>query len=273
MAVVGFVAHPQRAAALSLAERTIGWLHGIGHEARRVDGRAGDPSGVDLLVSLGGDGTMLHTVGLACPQGIPVLGVNFGHLGYLTVVEPDGLEPALRRWLDGDYQVESRMTIQVVVGEEGGAAPLLVRTALNDVVLQRSTGGHVVRVAMAVNDKPFVSYVADSVIVATPTGSTAYNLSARGPIVSPRARVQIVTPVAPHSLFDRSLVLDPTERLRLSPAPDTTAELVVDGGTCTTVKPGHAVSCIASSRDARLVTFSDRDFQDILKRKFHLGRD
>lgn len=273
MAAVGFVAHPQRPAARSLAEDAMRRLRGLGHEARQVDPATDDADGLDLLVSLGGDGTMLRTFGAACPRDIPVLGVNFGHLGYLTVVEPDGLEPALQRWLAGDYKVEARMTLDVVISEDDGAAPIALRCALNDVILQRCPGSHVVRVAMAVNDKPFVSYVADSVIVATPTGSTAYNLSARGPIVSPNARVQIVTPVAPHSLFDRSLVLDPTEVVRLRPAPDTTAELVVDGGSCSMVKPGQYVSCAGGEHDALFVTFADRDFQDILKRKFHLGRD
>jgi NAD+ kinase len=283
MAVIGLVAHSGRPGAVALAARTAQWLESLGHEARPLDAgnslRPGQPDsgeddvdGVDLIVSLGGDGTMLRTVGVACPLGIPVLGVNFGHLGYLTVVEPDGLFHALTRFLAGDYQVEARMTLDIVVNEEGGAVPVLASTALNDVILQRCGSGHVVRVSVAVNGRPFVSYVADSVIVATPTGSTAYNLSARGPIVSPRARVQIVTPVAPHSLFDRSLVLDPTERISLRPMTDTTAELIIDGGPFCTLKPGQTVECTIGHRDALLVTFEDRDFQDILKRKFHLAR-
>jgi NAD+ kinase len=122
-----------------------------------------------------------------------------------------------------------------------------------------------------VNSVPFLTFASDSLILATATGSTAYNLSARGPIVSPRARVQIVTPVAPHSLFDRSLVLDPTERLSIAPASDTTADLVIDGATSAMVKSGQTVECAIGVRDALLVTFEDRDFQDILKRKFHLA--
>jgi NAD+ kinase len=282
VAVIGLVAHSGRPDAVALAAETADWLRALGHEARSLDAGDGldvldaddvDVDGVDLIVSLGGDGTMLRTVGMACPRGIPVLGVNFGRLGYLTVVEPEGLHLALTRFLAGDYQVEARMTLDTVVHEEGGASPVLARTALNDVILQRCGSGHIVRVAVAVNGRPFVSYAADSVIVATPTGSTAYNLSARGPIVSPRARVQIVTPVAPHSLFDRSLVLDPTERISLGPAPDTIAELIIDGGPFCTLKPGQSVECAIGERDALLVVFGDRDFQDILKRKFHLARD
>jgi NAD+ kinase len=271
MSAIGIVSHPQRADAIALATRKAEWLRSLGHEARFLDGPDPDLSGLELVVSLGGDGTMLRAVGLACPRSIPVLGVNFGHLGYLTVVEPDGIEEALTRFLSGDYQVESRMTLDIAVRDEGSVETLLRRTALNDVIIQRGGRGHVVRVEVAVNERPFVSYVADSVIVATPTGSTAYNLSARGPIVSPRARVQIVTPVAPHSLFDRSLVLDPTERLSIGPVSDTTADLVIDGATSFTVKSGQTVECAIGFRDALLVTFEDRDFQDILKRKFHLA--
>jgi NAD+ kinase len=279
MAAIGLVANIHRPAAVLLADRTAEWLRALGHEARPLDldldpdTKAALAAGLDVMVAFGGDGTMLRTVGVACPLGIPVLGVNFGRLGYLSFVEPDGLERALARFLAGDYEVEPRMTIDVVVREVGMGEPLLARSALNDVVLQRHRGGHVVRVAIEVNGRPFVSYAADSVIVATPTGSTAYNLSARGPIVSPRARVQIVTPVAPHSLFDRSLVLDATERISLGPEPETTAELVVDGAAGVTLKPGQSVDCVVGGRDALLVTFGERDFRHILKRKFHLAGD
>ena len=180
----------------------------------------GEPTGpLDLAVSLGGDGTMLRTVDLVSPAGVPVLGVNLGHLGYLTAVEPDGLRDALRRFLAGDYQVEARMTLDVSVTDDGGAGRhrRAARSALNDLVLQRPAGGHTVRTEVSVNGEPFLTFAADSLIVATPTGSTAYNLSARGPIVSPRARVQILTPVAPHMLFDRSLVLDAEDVIAISP--------------------------------------------------------
>ena len=163
---------------------------------------------------------MLRTVDLVSPAGVPVLGVNLGHLGYLTVVEPDGLRGRLcGASLAGDYQVEARMTLDVSLADDGGQglAPSSHRSALNDLVLQRRAGGHTVQAEVSVNDEPFLTFAADSLIVATPTGSTAYNLSARGPIVSPRARVQILTPVAPHMLFDRSLVLDADDVIAISP--------------------------------------------------------
>lgn len=283
MSTVGFVVHPFRPAADDLAEEAIGLLARLGHRAYRIEAEP-DPAlltDLDLVVSLGGDGTMLRAVGLVSPLGVPVLGVNLGHLGYLTVVEPDGLKRALQRFLDGEYRVEERMTLDVrLIGADtagyGGGPPdegeeLSRTTALNDVVLQRPAGAHAIRAHVVVNGKPFVTYAADSVIVATPTGSTAYNLSARGPIVSPTARVQVVTPVAPHSLFDRSLVLDADERVSVGPIEDQTADLVVDGRYAGGVKPGEVVRCCAGEHDARFVTFGERDFQDLLKRKFHLG--
>jgi NAD+ kinase len=277
MADIGFVTHVERAAATDLAAHATAWLRPLGHRARLVDADTARDviAGLDLAVSLGGDGTMLRTVNLVCAAKVPVLGVNLGHLGYLTAVEPDGLDDALRRFIAGEYRVDERMTIDVAVVDGAavagdGMVPVLRRTALNDVLLQRPGGGHTIRVALEVNGAHFLSFAADSVIIATPTGSTAYNLSARGPIVSPRARVQVVTPVAPHSLFDRSLILDASEEIAIRPVDDRAADLVVDGVGLGVVKPGQVIRCTAGALDARLVTFGDRDFQDILKQKFNL---
>ncbi|MCU4184743.1 NAD(+)/NADH kinase [Acidiferrimicrobium sp. IK] len=271
MAVIGFGVHTGRPAAVAAAEVAREWLRARGHEVRTVDDPDGgcDPSQLDLAVSLGGDGTMLRTVDAVSAADVPVLGVNLGHLGYLTTVEPDGLTAALERFLAGDYRVEPRMTLDVDVSG-GEAPPSPPRRALNDVVLQRDAQGHTVRAEMSLNGVPFLRYAADSLIVCTPTGSTAYNLSARGPIVSPRARVFIVTPVAPHGLFDRSLVLDAGEEVELRPVGDARAELVVDGWGPIPVVPGQTVTCRQGRRDALLVTFEDRDFHRILKRKFDL---
>jgi NAD+ kinase len=275
VAAIGFVTHPQRPDAGDLAVHAEGWLQRLGHRTvvLDTDTPADVLGGLDLAVSLGGDGTMLRTVAMVCPLGVPILGVNLGRLGYLTTIEPEGLDEALRRFIAGDYQVEPRMTIDITLADLNDAAPLLERSALNDVLLQRPGGGHTVRVAVDVNGRPFLSFAADSVMIATPTGSTAYNLSARGPIVSPKARVQIVTPVAPHSLFDRSLILDASEEVALRPIDDRPADLVVDGWCFGTVKPGHVVRCREGRDNALLVTFGVRDFQDILKRKFNLAAD
>ncbi|MGI8491938.1 MAG: NAD(+)/NADH kinase [Acidimicrobiales bacterium] len=290
MAVIGFVAHPQRHSALDVVASTTAWLEGLGHEVRLLDPTdTGDPSvpgatkgiaspldpaqldGLDLAVSVGGDGTMLRTVDLVSPNKVPILGVNFGHLGYLAAVEPEGLREALGRFLDGDYQVEARMMLDIKVRTDGDRTELTSCSVLNDIVLQRAGQGHTVRAELAVNGVSFLRYVADSLIVATPTGSTAYNLSARGPIVSPRSRVQIVTPVAPHLLFDRSLVLACDESVALSPLDGLAANIVADGQPLGTLEPGQTLHCGQSTNDALLITFGDRDFHHILKRKFHLA--
>ncbi len=279
MAVIGFVPHLYRPQAAELARRWASWLEEAGHEARIVgddpgrwpclDGELAD--GLDLAVSLGGDGTMLRTVDLLAPAEVPVLGVNVGHLGYLTVVGPEELEGALTRFLAGHYRLESRMTLEVTISAATGEAGPRVINALNDAVLQRVTGGHTVRFALSVAGEAFLTYAADSMIVATPTGSTAYNLSARGPIVSPRARVLLLTPVAAHMLFDRSLILDAGEDVALEVLEAGRAELVVDGRSAGILSSGDVVRCRAGDHDARLVSFGRRDFHHLLKQKFGLS--
>jgi NAD+ kinase len=281
MAVIGFVTHESREEAKWLAEDTALWLEEGGHEVRLltspgVISRWGcSPSqlanGIDLAVSLGGDGTMLRTVDLVCGTGVPVLGVNVGHLGYLTEVDPDGLRDGLKRFFAGDYRIEERMTLLVeVIGASADAGSAVFR-ALNDAVLQRTSFGHTIRLSVSLGGEPFLTYAADSMIVASPTGSTAYNLSARGPIVSPRARLIVVTPVAAHMLFDRALVLGATEVVGMELIEGRQAELVVDGQSRGVLSSGDVVRCRAGDYDARLVTFGERDFHHILKQKFGLS--
>jgi NAD+ kinase len=195
---------------------------------------------------------------------VPVLGVNVGQLGYLTEVEPSDMHDALERFFGGRYHVEPRMTLEIEVD----GTP---RMALNEAVLEKTASGHTVRLAMSINDGPFLTTQADGLIVSTPTGSTAYNFSARGPIVSPRLRGLVVTPVSPHTLFDRSLVLDEDEWVRLEVLEGRPAALVVDGRGLGTLQPGATVVCRAGRHDARFVTFAGRDFHQILKAKFSLA--
>jgi NAD+ kinase len=279
VATIGFVPHPQRPEAIDLAISTAAWLEANGHQVRvladtseRWDCTREELSGgLDLAVSLGGDGTMLRTVDLVLGTGVPVLGVDVGHLGYLTEVGPEDLRPALSRFLAGDYRIEERMTLEVdVIRASGSPAPQVIN-ALNDAVVQRMPSGHTVRLAVTVNGEPFLTYAADSIIVATPTGSTAYNLSARGPIVSPRARVLVMTPVAAHMLFDRALILSPDEGLTLEVIDGRHSELVVDGQTQGFLATGDVIHCGAGKHDARLVSFGGRDFHHILKQKFGLS--
>jgi NAD+ kinase len=280
VAAIAFMHHQTRNEAVDLVAETAAWLEADGHEVRiRKDDAGGALSrwavadealldALDLAVSVGGDGTMLRTVHLVCGAAVPVMGVNVGHLGYLTEFEPDGMRDALRRWLGGDHRTESRMTLEVRVLRPD--QPIVTRFALNDAVLQRTGAGHTVRLATSIDGGHFVTYSADGLIVATPTGSTAYNLSARGPIVSPRHRALVVTPVSPHMLFNLSLVLDGDEQVRMDVLDGLPAELVVDGQSIASLEAGAAVEVSAGRHDAILVSYSPREFHHIVMAKFGL---
>lgn len=285
MAAVGVIVHPERDLAAELARDAASWLGGRGHEVRlpiKDAGIVGLPElgcpesmlarGLDVVVSLGGDGTMLRSVDLVAADGIPIIGVNVGQLGYLTEVEPQGLRMALKRFLAGAYEVEERMLIQVDIEAkestlENGSRYL----ALNEAVLEKTPMGHTVRLGVSVDGEFFTPYAADGLIVASPTGSTAYAFSARGPIVAPTHRCLLLTPVSPHMLFDRSLILDPSASVRIDVLGYRPATLSVDGRTLATLSEGDAITCTAAPGAARLVMFGHRDFLRILKSKFGLS--
>jgi NAD+ kinase len=278
---IGLVLHHERSQAAELAKETSAWLLRAGHEVRLPrpdaeiaglgeygvdDDALGD--GLDVAISLGGDGTMLRTVDLTAGAGVPIIGVNVGQMGYLTDIEPDGLRSAIERFLSGERTIEERMLLEVTVEPAEGRAVEYI--AFNEAVLEKTPMGHTVRLAVEVDGEFFTTYAADGLIVATPTGSTAYAFSARGPIVAPTHRALLLTPVSPHMLFDRTLVLEPEAELRLVVDGHRDATLSVDGRNLGELSPGDAIRCTASKRSARLVTFGPRDFLERLKSKFGL---
>ena len=278
MAVVGMVVHRDRTEAGLLAKRAIEWLDERGHtvrlpaddaEALGLDDLACPDDrlceALDLAVSLGGDGTMLRTVELVAEAGVPILGINVGRLGYLPECEPDDLEGALERFFTGDYVLEERMTLDV---RTGGKHPSIL--ALNEAWLEKTVPGHTVHMRLSIAGSPFTTYAADGLIVSTPTGSTAYNLSVRGPIVSPTLGAMIIKPVSPHQLFDFPLVVSPDEEVRVEVLEGRTATLLVDGRNIGELVPGDAITCRGGAHPARLVRFGERDFHQILKAKFGL---
>jgi NAD+ kinase len=283
VATVGMILHHGRDQAAELARDAAAWLADRDHEVRlplQDAGIAGLPQlgvaeegfarGLDVAVSLGGDGTMLRTVELVAAEGVPVVGVNVGQLGYLTEVEPPGLRMALKRFLAGSYEIEQRMLLQVTV-DATDVGPGDSFLALNEAVLEKTPMGHTVRLGVSIDGETFTPYAADGLIVATPTGSTAYAFSARGPIVEPTHRCLLMTPVSPHMLFDRSLVLAPSARVRIEVVGDRSATLSVDGHNLGTLCRGDAMTATAASLSARFVTFGPRDFLRILKTKFGLS--
>lgn len=281
MTAVGLVPHPHRPASAELARTVAARLEERGAEVRLLHGDAdavglnghGVPSdafapGLDFAISLGGDGTMLRTVDAVHLEQVPVLGVNLGQLGFLAGVEAADLLAALDRVVDGAYEVEERMVLRVSVSSGGSAAGTW--TALNECLLEKKHSGRLVRLGVSIGGESFTTYAADGIIVSTPTGSTAYAFSARGPIISPALRCLLLTPVSPHMLFDRSLVLAPEEQLKFEVAADPEVELTIDGRTLGTLERGDTVECRPGEWPAKLIVFDRRSFHQVLKAKFQL---
>ena len=280
MRSVALVAHHERTTAREHAQQAEQWC---GEHAIELWMPPGDAAALeldhlassrpiaeaDLVISLGGDGTMLRSVRLLEGAPVALLGVNLGSLGYLTEVEPDDLAVTLEKFAagpaEGGWQFDVRMMLDVTVNGER------VGRALNEAVVEKAESGHTVRLLARIDGEPFTYYAADGLIVATPTGSTAYSLSARGPVVSPRHRAMLLTPVSPHMLFDRTLVLDPTEVIEIEVTGHRAAELTLDGQAVASLDDGDIVGCSPSEKTARFVRFGAERYHQILKAKFGLA--
>ncbi len=227
------------------------------------------PGDADVVVSLGGDGTMLRSVEVLGGAAVPLIGVNLGSLGYLTEVEPDTMTEALDRFAlgaeAGEWNLDVRMMLDVAVNGT------VVGRALNEAVVEKKESGHTVRLLARIDGNDFTYYEADGLIVATPTGSTAYSLSARGPIVSPGHRAILLTPVSPHMLFDRSLVLSPDEVVEIEVAGHRSADVAIDGQPAAVLETGDVVRCSPSAATANFVRFGAYPYHQILKSKFGLA--
>ena len=282
MSVISMMVHPERSESLELAAALAGYLEKSGNKVRLDEVGASAvgrselgcstedfAADADLAVSIGGDGTMLRTFERVAQAGVPVLGVNVGHLGYLTEFEADEAQTAVDKALRGDLPVEERLMIQSRVqrfdGEIEGTW-----IGLNEAVVEKKSQGHTVRLEVTIDDSPFATYAGDGLIVSTPTGSTAYNLSARGSIVAPTHWSLQLTPVAPHMLFDRSLVLRPDTEIRISVVGEREANLSVDGRSVAALRDGDLMIATRSEVIARLVTSGSGGFQQVLKQKFGL---
>lgn len=286
MAVVGLIVHQGRPEATAAARELSVWLAQQGHLARMPPQEATAAAcpdlavesahfaeGLDAVVTLGGDGSILRAVELTGESGVPILGVNFGRMGYLTEVDPGDAHRAIDRMLAGDHGVEERMLLTVEYGPSAGddAAGRRRAVALNEAVVERPAASYALRLGVSFDGEPFSTYAADGVIVATPTGSTAYSLSAGGPVIDPAHRALLLTPVSPHMLFDRSMVVAAGSRLQLEVLSDRGAVLSVDGRRLSELRQHDTVECSASARPARLVTFGARRFHQVLKTKFGLN--
>lgn len=219
----------------------------------------------DAAIVLGGDGTMLRATRGIGVYDIPLIGINLGTLGFLTEVEESGVFDALDMLLKDRYIIENRMMIEGTVGNK-------TFHSLNDIVITRAGFSRVIGLNVYVNGQLLDTYEADGVIVSTPTGSTGYNLSAGGPIVSPKARVIVVTPISPHSLTSKSVVFDSTDEIKIEIAKkrktqDTEAIVSFDGGNSIDLGAGNVVSARISSRTVRLIKVHDVNFYSVLRDK------
>ncbi|MGP4014426.1 NAD(+)/NADH kinase [Saccharopolyspora sp. 5N708] len=217
-----------------------------------------------LLVSLGGDGTMLRALRLGSEQQTPVLGVNLGRLGFLAEIDIPDLDQALCAIDDNRFTVETRSGLHIISADRSVVA-------FNDIALVRVPGDGMAMVEVQVEGHPFVSYAADAVVVATPTGSTAYSFSAGGPIISPRVEGLLVIPVAPHSAFNRALFLSQGEKLALRVLPKSSELGVeVDGQLVAHRLPGTLIDITVQPAAARVVRLGHTTFYQRAQRKLHL---
>lgn len=221
-------------------------------------------SSLFMLATLGGDGTLLRGARLAGPAGVPVLGVNLGRLGFLTAVSLDRLSEALEAIKAGRHVIEERMALEVAVE----AAPPDSYYALNDAVLHKGGFARTAIFRVLVNGEEAGRYAADGVIVATPTGSTAYSLSAGGPILEPTVRALVVTPICPHTLAARSLVVPADARVALEVlGPSDEFMLTLDGQVGRQLRSGERVAVRPAGSPVRLVRLPGQSFYETLQRK------
>ena len=276
MHTIGLVLHPQRDSAEAV-EAMLGWaaangkeILGIGAEIKRLNCAATAVTAEelgrrsDLIVSLGGDGTMLRAMRLADRNKAPVLGVNLGKLGFLAEVDVPGLPEALSAIDRKEFTAEPRMAIDATVGTSE-------LTAFNDVAAVRVPGDGSAIVAVRVAGQPFVSYAADAVIVATPTGSTAYSFSAGGPIMSPSVEALLVTPAAPHSAYNRGVVLSVTDPVTLELLPSSgRLAIEVDGRVSCYADPGQTIDLRSRPGGASVVRLGRTTFYQRARRKLRI---
>jgi len=229
-----------------------------------------DPSEVDAVLSLGGDGTLLRAARALVGTGTPLLGVNVGHLGFLTHAALDEVGTALSRLASGDYLLEPRFTLAIETGVAGES-----NRALNEVVVNKAGAARVARLELFVSngmdEEELASFSADGVLVSTPTGSTAYSLSAGGPIVEPSVDCLTVTPIAPHTLALRPVVLPPHLTVRIAPVEGESEMVVTLDGQESFTLPTGGVRVYRSDDAVQLVRFAGQSFFETLRRKLRWG--
>jgi len=229
------------------------------------------PELVDVVLVFGGDGTFLRVARLVCIYDIPILGVNLGGLGFLTEIRISELYPMIERIISGEYSVEKREMLYATI-HRGSTDQIGNFIVLNDVVINKGAVARIIDLALYINGSHVTNFRADGIILSTPTGSTAYSLSAGGPIVYPTLPLTIITPICSHTLTNRPLVVSSETTIRvivLSDTPDT--YLTLDGQVGVTLKVGDVIEIMKSDRSVKLIKSPFRDYFTILKTKLMWG--
>ena len=280
---VGVVAKTDRAEARTLVPELVRWCSARGLEplcdretaALAPEGTVAAlskpdlPSHVDVLVVLGGDGTLLSMARLVGDLGVPILGVNLGGLGFLTALTVDELFPALEAHLRGDLAQQERMMLSARVTRQGERLANYV--ALNDVVIMKSAMSRIIRLDVAVDSQFATGYRADGLIISTPTGSTAYCLSAGGPILFPTMDAVVLTPICSHTLTNRPIVLPATQRIEVTLVADEDVMLTLDGQVGFALKRADTVEIVRAAARIRLLHLPERHFFSVLRTKLKWG--
>ncbi|MDI3256621.1 MAG: NAD(+)/NADH kinase [Kyrpidia sp.] len=224
------------------------------------------PGHVNVVFILGGDGTFLGFARRFAPFGLPLLGFNLGHLGFLSEAEPEDLDETVDRVVQGDFELEQRMMIEAEVWREGAESEHLL--ALNDITVGKGALGRMATLRVEVDDQYVDQYAGDGLIVSTPTGSTAYSLSCGGPIVAPQAEVILLTPICPHTLSTRPMIVPADRRIRIEArANHRDLGLSADGQVSVRLRPGDDIVVRKSLHYTTLIKWRERQFFDVLRQK------
>lgn len=274
----GIVTKPDEPRAIEVASRIAEWAEIHGLDLMISNRVKQPPKGVtsaplkqiaeqaDVLIVLGGDGTMIATAVLVGGRGTPVLGVNLGTLGYLTEFTVDEVIPALEDVIKGDYEVSGRMMLDWKVLRDEDLID--ESSALNDVVVTKSTTARIIEIECRIGSDHVTTYRADGLIVSTPTGSTAYNLSAGGPIIVPDAQALAICPICPHTLTNRPLVIPDTARIKLRlNTREQEVILTSDGRISLHLMPEDCIEIMKSEKTFNTIRAKDRDYFEILRTK------
>ncbi|WP_309068458.1 NAD kinase [Microbacterium sp.] len=227
---------------------------------------------IDLAIVLGGDGTILRATELVRDGTAPVLGINMGHVGFLAEIERDAMDSAVQRAVEGDYAVEERLALDVRVKDRSGKV-VYETWALNEATVEKDSRERMIEVVMEIDRRPLSTFGADGIVIATPTGSTAYNFSAGGPVIWPTVQAIAVVPLSAHALFARPLVVGPEHAIAvevLEGGAGASAVLWCDGRRSHPLPPGARVSVRRSPQPVRLARLHPAAFTDRLVRKFKL---